>query len=62
VQLLAKGHTNAEISRLLRLSSHTVGDHVKNVFAKLAVHSRAELTSRLYFGHAPERPVRRSLV
>lgn len=57
VQFLAHGHTNGEISRLLRLSSHTVGDHVKNIFAKLAVHSRAELTSRLYFGPAPARPV-----
>lgn len=55
VQLLAKGHTNGEISRLLRLSSHTVGDHVKSVFVKLAVHSRAELTSRVYFGPAPRR-------
>jgi DNA-binding CsgD family transcriptional regulator len=62
VQLLAHGHTNAEISRLLRLSAHTVGDHVKSIFAKLAVHSRAELTSRLYFGPPPARPVRGSLV
>ena len=61
VQLLAHGHTNAEISRLLRLSSHTVGDHVKSIFAKLAVHSRAELTSRLYFGPPPARPAQRSL-
>jgi DNA-binding CsgD family transcriptional regulator len=38
------------------LSSHTVGDHVKSVFVKLAVHSRAELTSRVYFGPAPRRP------
>lgn len=58
VQLLARGLTNGEISRLLRLSGHTVGDHVKSVFAKLAVHSRAELTARLYFGPAPARPVR----
>lgn len=50
VTLLAGGHTNAEISRLLGLSPHTVGDHVKHVFGKLAVHSRGELTSRLFFG------------
>lgn len=48
VRLLAGGHTNTEMSRLLGLSRHTVGDHVKNVFGKLAVHSRTELTSRLF--------------
>ena len=62
VLLLAQGHTNGEISRLLRLSGHTVGDHVKSIFAKLAVHSRAELTSRLYFGPPPVRPVTSSFV
>ncbi|WP_460398474.1 helix-turn-helix transcriptional regulator [Actinophytocola sediminis] len=51
VGLLAGGHTNAEMSRRLGLSPHTVGDHVKSVFGKLAVHSRAELTSRLFFHH-----------
>jgi DNA-binding CsgD family transcriptional regulator len=48
VGLLAHGHTNAEISRLLGLSRHTVGDHVKRVFGKLAVRSRTELVARLY--------------
>jgi DNA-binding CsgD family transcriptional regulator len=52
VPLLAHGRSNTEISRLLRLSGHTVGDHVKSIFAKLAVHSRAELISRLYFSPA----------
>lgn len=52
VQLLAHGHTNTEMSRLLGVSRHTVGDHVKSVFGKLAVHSRAELTSRLFFAPA----------
>ena len=52
VRLLANGHTNTEMSRLLGVSRHTVGDHVKSVFGKLAVHSRAELTSRLFFAPA----------
>lgn len=62
VPLLAHGRTTTEISRQLRLSGHTVGDHVKSIFAKLAVHSRAELISRLYFGPAPATPVGRSFV
>jgi DNA-binding CsgD family transcriptional regulator len=48
VRLLAIGHTNGEISRLLGLSRHTVGDHVKSVFGKLAVRSRTELVARLF--------------
>ncbi|GAB1514704.1 helix-turn-helix transcriptional regulator [Actinophytocola sp. KF-1] len=48
VRLLADGHTNAEISRALNLSRHTVGDHVKSVFGKLAVRSRTELVARLF--------------
>jgi DNA-binding CsgD family transcriptional regulator len=48
VRLLAHGHTNGEISRLLGLSRHTVGDHVKSVFGKLAVRSRTELVARLF--------------
>lgn len=53
VRLLAHGHTNAEISRLLGLSRHTVGDHVKSVFGKLAVRSRAELVARLFLDPVP---------
>lgn len=48
VRLLAGGYTNTEMSRVLGLSRHTVGDHVKSVFGKLAVHSRTELTARLF--------------
>ncbi len=48
VRLLAHGHTNAEISRALNLSRHTVGDHVKSVFGKLAVRSRTELVARVF--------------
>jgi DNA-binding CsgD family transcriptional regulator len=49
VLAVAAGHTNQEIARLLGVSRHTVADHLKNVFAKLGVATRGELTSRLFF-------------
>lgn len=51
VLLVASGHTNAEIARSLGLSPHTVSDHLKNIFAKVGVVTRGELTSKLYFDH-----------
>ena len=51
VLLVASGHTNAEIARRLGLSRHTVVDHLKNIFAKLDVVTRGELTSKLFFDH-----------
>ncbi|QLY28469.1 LuxR family transcriptional regulator [Nocardia huaxiensis] len=54
VRLLSGGYTRREIARALALSAHTVDDHIKRVFAKLEVRSRAELTAKLYFDqHAP---------
>ena len=54
VQLLASGHSRHEIAVSLNLSPHTVDDHVKRVFGKLDVHSRSELTYRLFLDqHAP---------
>lgn len=51
VALTARGHSNAEIARLLWLSPWTVADHLKSVFEKTGVRSRGELTSRLFFNH-----------
>ena len=54
VRLLASGHSRHEIAVSLRLSPHTVDDHVKRLFGKLDVHSRSELTYRLFLDqHAP---------
>ncbi|WP_157195458.1 helix-turn-helix transcriptional regulator [Nocardia tenerifensis] len=54
VKLLARGYSRAEIARSLILSPHTVDDHIKRVFAKLRVRSRAELTATLFFDqHMP---------
>jgi DNA-binding NarL/FixJ family response regulator len=40
--LLAKGIHSGEIARLLGISRHTVGDHIKNLYRKLNISSRAE--------------------
>jgi two-component system response regulator NreC len=43
LQLLAEGNTNAEIGRILFISSNTVQTHRDHVMKKLDIHSRAEL-------------------
>ncbi len=40
--LLARGFSYAEVARLEAISVHTVRTHVKNLYAKLAVHSKSE--------------------
>src|SRR5688572_13090883 len=40
--MIAKGFSFAEIGKLLSVSTHTVTTHVKNIYKKLAVHSRGE--------------------
>jgi DNA-binding CsgD family transcriptional regulator len=50
-QLLTRGATNDEIARSLWISRHTVKDHVKAVYAKLGVTSRAELSAKLFYEH-----------
>jgi DNA-binding CsgD family transcriptional regulator len=50
-QLLTRGATNDEIARALWISRHTVKDHVKAVYAKLGVASRAELSAKLFYEH-----------
>ena len=42
LQRVAKGYTLAEIAQQFGLSRHTVGDHIKQVYRKLNVSSRAE--------------------
>lgn len=40
--LIARGFSYAEIARLKNLSVHTVQTHIKNLYGKLAVHSKNE--------------------
>jgi len=54
-RLLIRGATNDEIAQALWISHYTVKDHVKSVYAKLRVTSRAELSARLFYEHiAPQ--------
>ena len=39
---IARGFSYVEIARLQRLSVHTVQSHIKNLYAKLSVHSKNE--------------------
>lgn len=42
LQLIAKGYNSSEISALLMVTYHTVTSHIRNIYRKLAVHSRSE--------------------
>lgn len=42
LQKVAKGYTTQEIAQMESLSYHTVATHVKNIYRKLSVNSRAE--------------------
>lgn len=48
LELLANGHKQKEIATELSISPKTVGTHIQNLFAKIGVHSRAELVARAY--------------
>lgn len=46
LELLARGHTNSDIARVLVLSPKTVRNHVSNIFTKLQVAGRADAVER----------------
>ena len=47
VGLVLRGESNRSAARALGISEHTVKEHLKSVFAKVGVLSRAELAARL---------------
>lgn len=47
VRMVAQGHPNKVIAALLNISSWTVCTHVRRIFAKLGVGSRAAMVARL---------------
>lgn len=48
LQLFAKGLTYREAAETLGISRHTVGDHMKSIYRKLAVRSRSEAVFEAY--------------
>jgi DNA-binding CsgD family transcriptional regulator len=50
VQLLLSGKSNREIAAALHITEHTVKTHTRNIYAKYAVRTRAELISSLLKG------------
>ena len=51
--LVAGGATNREVAQRLFLSPHTVNSHLRNVFAKLGIRSRTELSRFINEHHEP---------
>jgi len=47
IRLVARGHTNAAAAAVLNISPWTVGTHLRRIFDKLGVHSRAAMIARL---------------
>ena len=56
VRLVATGHTNRTIARELDISSWTVSTHLRRIFAKLGVCSRAEMVARVFGTLGPPEP------
>jgi DNA-binding NarL/FixJ family response regulator len=46
-ELVAEGRTNREVAEQLVLSAKTIEAHLRNIYAKLGVRSRVELTRRV---------------
>ena len=46
--VIIAGSTNRDSAKRLGVSEHTVANQVCSIFAKLRVHSRAELAARLH--------------
>jgi DNA-binding CsgD family transcriptional regulator len=46
LQLISEGFSNKSIARILGISPETVKSHVKHIFAKLAVSTRAAAVAR----------------
>jgi DNA-binding CsgD family transcriptional regulator len=54
VSLVAEGRVNKQIAGTLRISEWTVSTHLRRIFAKLGVETRAAMVSRCLRGAPPQ--------
>jgi len=52
VELIAKGSSNKAIAKELRVSTHTVKSHVRNILEKLSLHSRLQVAAYVHRAEA----------
>jgi DNA-binding CsgD family transcriptional regulator len=57
VRMVADGHSNKIIADVLGISSWTVCTHLRRIFAKLSVGSRAAMVARLLAGRGQTKPL-----
>ena len=53
-RMIAKGYPNKTIAAVLEISTWTVGTHLRRMFAKLGVNSRAAMVAQLLHLHSVE--------
>ena len=56
VSLVAEGRVNKEIATALSISAWTVSAHLRRIFAKLGVDTRAAMVSRCFGPQPPQQP------
>jgi DNA-binding CsgD family transcriptional regulator len=55
-RMVGKGYTNKEIAKVLEISTWTVATHLRRIFSKLEVSTRASMVARLLEAKPVEEP------